>query len=215
MEEFPSNSFSSQTNRPEKSHDPRPGPRLKVVREGASLRKKPVGARFVKFFLSGESFQSAVERVLVERVTPLIRDLILDSIRDIFEDVVGGGRSSGGPRTYSGSPNRTPYSDMGSSSRSRGSNSSSTRHGKAHHNFDDIEFRTIDDAEEVLENIMNMISEGFVVTLADFYQSVHLTATPQDENWGWKHLSEYPKVIRKRSGQYVIDLPRPVPLGTR
>jgi hypothetical protein len=63
-----------------------------------------------------------------------------------------------------------------------------------------------EEAEAVLERMIDIIQTYESVSLADYYDMLGLAASPVDNKWGWLFLNNA-KVNQTREG-YVIDLPR-------
>lgn len=63
-----------------------------------------------------------------------------------------------------------------------------------------------EEAEEVLERMIDLIQTYESVSLADYYDMLGLASSPVDNKWGWLYLNKA-KVNQTREG-YVIDLPR-------
>ena len=63
-----------------------------------------------------------------------------------------------------------------------------------------------EEAEAVLERMIDVIETYESVSLADYYDMLGLASSPVDNKWGWKYLSNA-RVNQTREG-FVIDLPR-------
>jgi hypothetical protein len=82
--------------------------------------------------------------------------------------------------------------------------------GRAAHDFDEIILDSIGEANEVLENLIELISKFEQATVADLYDLTGIDPTHTDYKWGWKDLRGA-RVSRVRNG-YLLDLPQPEPL---
>ena len=77
--------------------------------------------------------------------------------------------------------------------------------------FEDIVLPTRDDAEEVLTNLLELIDNYGVASLADFYDLVGVPTTFVDYKHGWETLTRS-SIVPVRDG-FVLDLPRPIQLS--
>lgn len=81
---------------------------------------------------------------------------------------------------------------------------------RARHEFDDIVIDTRPEAEEALGQLVDIIDNYGVVTIADFYDLVGLNGDWADHKYGWDNLSRA-TVQRVKEG-YILDLPKPTVL---
>lgn len=73
--------------------------------------------------------------------------------------------------------------------------------------YEDIEFDKREDAENVLQSLVDLTMEYGQATVADYYELCRMRPYYTDNKYGWGELSEA-KVVRYRDC-YMIDLPRP------
>lgn len=71
----------------------------------------------------------------------------------------------------------------------------------------DLIFETRGEAEEVLTNLLDIIADYQVVSVADLYDLVGITAPFTANRYGWTELGSA-NVSRIREG-YIINLPKP------
>lgn len=205
-DEFPGNSRSGQ-GRP---------PKVKKVVQGEVVRrKKPLGKRFAETFFQGDS-RSVWGYVLFDVLIPAAKDTLADAVsQGIERKLYGEARSSsrrtgsrpGGPGGYI-SYNR--YADNKSSSRReepRGTN----RRTRGRPEIGEICLKTRVEAEEVLDNLRLLVSEYDQATVMDYYGLLGEPTDYPDDKYGWTDLSNA-GVDRVQQG-YLLDLPRPEPLG--
>lgn len=79
--------------------------------------------------------------------------------------------------------------------------------------LDEVIIPTRAEAEEVVDQLFDILSRDGVTTVADLYEIVGVNAERRDERWGWKDLRAA-SVRRIRTG-YLLDLPKPELLETR
>ena len=78
---------------------------------------------------------------------------------------------------------------------------------RAAHDFDDIVLASKNDAENVLDALVESTMQYGIATVSDFYELVGMPTSYTDYRWGWYELSKA-HVDRVRDG-YVISLPKP------
>lgn len=73
--------------------------------------------------------------------------------------------------------------------------------------FDDVVLATRTEAESVLSRMYDLIERYNMVTVAEFYSLVGISAEFTDENWGWRDLRSA-NIQHIRDG-FRINLPKP------
>ncbi len=207
MEEFPSN---SRKNREVAEREPK----LERVTRGEVIRrKKPLGRQFTEFFAGNA--RSAGSYVFLDVLLPALRDMIADAAtfgaeRMIYGDTRGGGRRSG-VRTPGGI-GHTPYHRMGASaSRYDRPDPRMTQRARATHDFSEIILPTRHEAADVLDKMFELCTKYEQVTVSELYDLVGIPPAYTDDKYGWIDLNGA-DIRRIREG-YLLDLPRPEPLG--
>ena len=76
--------------------------------------------------------------------------------------------------------------------------------------YEDVIFDTRVDAEEVREQMCDVIRQYGFVTVADMYDMADLPAPYTSSKYGWRNLNSS-EVIRNRDG-YIIKLPKASPI---
>lgn len=218
MEGYPSNSHKSKAAAESSESERTTSGEKKVERvvSGDVLRrKKPLGKRFMETFVGGDA-RSVWNYVLLEVLIPAAKDAMADAITQGIERVLFGEvRSSnrrgtsrtGGYVSYNrySSPSRPPWD------RGRDERPPLSRRARAQHDFDEIILPTRREAEEVIDNLFNLISKYDVASVADLYDLVGITPNFTDNKWGWADIRGA-DVTRVRNG-YLLDLPKPEPLS--
>lgn len=172
--------------------------------------------------INGVNLRSALRIANDEVILPSIREILFDSLKNIGENVIFGGRDQrrGGhrpARRYGGSlfddprDYRPRYQYSTSTRRNmpdqRPSYSRTTRR---YDDFREITFTSRIDAERVLEELLNGIERYGVASVADFYDAAGLPPVPTDNKWGWLSLRRA-DVYQTPDG-YKIDLPVAEPI---
>lgn len=79
------------------------------------------------------------------------------------------------------------------------------------HAFDEIVIGSRQEAEEVLDQLYDLISKYDEASVADLYELTGIPSAHTDQKWGWKELRGS-GVGRVRGGGYLLELPEPIPL---
>lgn len=219
MDQFPGN--SKRPERAERVRDrerDRDEPKKieRVVQGEVSRRKVSRTKRFTQNVIGGDT-QSVWSYVVGEVLIPAGQDMFLDAVKGGFERLIYG--ESSGPRSRSRGRggHRDGYVSYNSiSSRSRGGSRDEprrelSRHARSSHNFDEILLKSRVEAEEVLDRMDDMIDRYDHVSVAEFYELCGVDSNFTERKWGWTDISGA-GVSRIRSGDYVINLPRPEPI---
>ena len=80
---------------------------------------------------------------------------------------------------------------------------------KLKNRFDPIGFQTKEDAETVLDDVLTLMQDYGVVTVADLHDLSGITGKFEDSQWGWTTLEKMPMYTRKSKYGYTLILPRP------
>lgn len=197
MEEFPAQSH--------KSREPREV--QPITTEVGRVRKTPAGRRLRETFIQGDA-QSVWSSMLWDAFLPGVRDNVGNALHEGI-DALFGGLSGGIRRTHNRYNNRNGGISKHNPDRALGRGSSDRYDEDARRNQDIsvIEISSRVEAEEVLTQMLQIIDQHDVCTLADFYQMVRITPQHTDYKFGWDELGGA-KVVSSR-GMYYLDLPRP------
>ena len=207
MEDFPSNSH--EATKPGDQVEP-PKKIDKVTTGEVVRRKKPLGKRLADTFIGGDA-KSVWNYVLIDVAIPAAKDMIADAISTGIERMLfGEGRSpsrrvGGRPSSSHGYVSYNRYSQPGAR-REDPRGPALSRRNRATHNFDEIILKSRQEAETVIDNLFNLISQYEQATVADLYELVGITASYTDEKYGWTDFRGA-GVTRVRNG-YLLDLPR-------
>jgi hypothetical protein len=167
--------------------------KLKRITSGeVRTRKRSVRKQFQEAFVVGD-MRTATEYMLFEVALPSMRDAVVDSLIGGIERLFTGDgrRRSAGP-SPSGS---APYVNYGKcSDEGRGLLASPKRgmssQGRARHNFSEIVLSTRAEAEEVIDQMFEVIERWGEVSVADLYELLGVAADHTDQKWGWRSLGE-------------------------
>lgn len=174
-----------------------------VVSGNVSMRKKTTLKKVADIF-----FQKDINDVK----SYLIMDVLIPEIRDALYSLVMNGLDMmlyDGKRTRKSSSNtmRVNYSAKYNNQTSIPEISNSSPRTKSGLNFDDVVFDDRMDAEEVLNQMLNIIEQYDSVSVADFCELAGIPGEYTDRKYGWTSLGAA-EVKRISGGGYILKLPR-------
>lgn len=215
MENFPGNSHNV-TGEPKDPKDPKDEkPKKEEVKKVVSVdvvqRKKPLGRRFKDLFFGGE-FKGATKYIFGDVLLPALRNMVVDATTKGVERVIYGESSPrrrpelGRPRISYNSPVDRGYS------RSRAMLPDQPPYvSRRRQDVGEIIIVSREEAEMVVERMIDIIDKYDVASIADLHDLVGLPTTYVDNKWGWANLNNVN--IRQIREGYLIDLPSAEPLG--
>lgn len=177
----------------------------KIISGIAKVKKKGKTSKFAEMFIA-EDASSVKSYIVSDVLIPAAKKLVSDIVKDGIEMILYGGTSRGkrtsGYRADYVSYNR--YSDRKYDDRPRGE---SVRSG---YSYDDVYLESRGEAEEVLDQMSNIIEEYGMVSVMDLYDLVGITGQYTDNKYGWTNIRNA-EPVRTRDG-YMLKLPRAIPL---
>ena len=176
----------------------------KEIKQVTSAKTKPqgLGKKFLDTFIS-EDVEDVKSYVIFDVIIPNVKDGIMDLLNMMFFGDTGR-RRRGGYYTNE----KTSYSAYYKSDRDRERRKNEPRRRSC--DVPEIIVDTRMDANDVIEEMNNLIDEYDSVSVADLNQIVGITGSYTDEHYGWYDISSVR--IRRANGGYLIDLPRPKPI---
>lgn len=180
----------------------------KQIREvtKAKTREQRLSRKLAESFIS-EDVKDVKSYVIFDVVIPTIKDTIMDLFNMAFYGESYGNRNTRSNRRGYYTNERTSYSSYYKSDRDR----DITRRSRRSNDIPEIIVESRADAQDVLEEMNNLIDEYDDVSVGDLNQIVGITGTPQDEKWGWFDISSA-RIKKVGPREYLVDLPRPKPL---
>lgn len=209
MEKLPGNSFKSKVE--EKLNTPT-GEIKKVVTEKVVINKATTKQKVTNLIFA-KSAKEAGNYVLKEIVLPEVKGLTLDIINNFFTNLIQGD----GPVVSRSTVNR-PLSNIANGVKRTVTNYGqlSTQTNGAVVNipdsvldFQNLTFASRTDAQEVLDNMFNILESYEVVLERDVCSLAGLDNKPIYEKWGWTNLSAA-KIIGSNNNGWTLVLPRPM-----
>lgn len=146
--------------------------------------------------------------MIFDVVIPTVKDTIMDLFNMAFYGESYGNRNTRSSRRGYYTNERTSYSSYYKSERDR---ERDYRRNRRSNDVPEIIVDSRADAQDVLEEMNNLIDEYDDVSVGDLNQIVGITGTPQDEKWGWYDISSA-RIKKVGPREYLVDLPRPKPL---
>lgn len=210
--DYPSNSREPR----EANEVPRGDKKIdKVVVGEVTRRKQPLGKRLADTFIGGDA-RGVWGYVLLEVLVPAAKDMVADATSQAVERTLfgesRGGRRRPSQRTGSGQNGYVSYNNFSRRDAERADpRERMSRRARSSHDFDEIILATRPEALEVIDRLFDLVSTYQQATVADLYDLVGITHNFQDQKWGWTDIRGA-GATRIRDG-YLLDLPRPEPLG--
>jgi hypothetical protein len=205
MQEFPPN--SSKARVPDE-------PIVRVTSAEAGRRKKGLGRQFKETFIGGD-MKSAMHYMMLDVVIPAIQDTLIDAFQGGVERLIRGENARprrGVPSSYGDIIGHVNYGGI-----SRGPAQSSrqpqqrmlSRRARSRQEFDEIIIPSRQEAEEVIDQMFEIMSRYGSVSVANLYGLTGIQSAHTDHKWGWTQLRGARAVPQRRSGGFLLDLPEP------
>lgn len=182
----------------------------KIVSDPVVKKKKTFGRKLADIFIAedvGDVKSYLIYDVLVPAVKENIADAINGAIGMIFFGEVSRRMSGRNSNRNNSKVNYGGYFNSGSDRRERMPRSYRDRDSSAERSrTDDFVIASRAEAEQVLDEMYELLDTYKQVTVADFYDMLGISSEFTDHKYGWTNLNGA-RVIRVRDG-YRIDLPR-------
>lgn len=200
MEEYVSNSHKSreEAKKPEKKVE-------RVVTGPVHQRKKSEIRKMTDIFVS-EDIGNVKSYILMDVLVPAIKKAVSDIVTNGIDMILYG--ESGRTKKNNTPGSRVSYRSYYERDRDRRDDIPRSRAG---YEFNECVLTNRGEAEEVLNQMDELIATYGVVSVADFNDLVGIRGNYTDNNYGWTNIRNA-QVARVRDG-YVIKLPRAMPLN--
>lgn len=184
----------------------------KVIEGEAIQRKKPIGKRFKEIFIGGD-VHSVSRYLAAEVLFPAVRNMIFDATNKGMERILFGENAPrrrppqyGAKMTYHSGVRRDPRESRDFRPPDQGPRPLPQR-------SDSTEYlmSTRADAEKVLEQLIEIVDQYEVASVADLHELAGLEFSHIDHKWGWTYLGN--SGIRQVREGFIIELPPTQPLG--
>lgn len=181
----------------------------KIVKGNVKIKKRSFGRKFADIFFGEE---------IVDVKGYILQDVLIPAIKDTISDIITGGsdmllfgerRLRGGRR-----PSNGAYTSYSSYYQSGSKNNPRTRPSGSYSGsrcfIKDIIFETRGEAEDVLGNMIDVIKDYGMVSVADLYDMVDEPGQFTDNSWGWSDLGS--ASVRRVAEGYMLVLPKVISL---
>jgi hypothetical protein len=182
----------------------------KVVTGEVVQKPKGPGRKFKEIFFGGDAKQAA-KFVAADVLLPALRNLMVDMVNNGMEKLVYGESS----RRRPGGTNYASRYQLGRPTSSnpftrvpelqRGYSPTQPRGQINRHEMNDVIVGTKEEADLVVERLIDILEKYDVVSLADLYELLGLPTSYIDNKWGWTYLASA-QVRQIRQG-YLLELP--------
>lgn len=171
----------------------------KVISGTAKTKKKSEVRKLADVFLP-DDIPNVRSYIFTDIIVPTIKKVISDSVDMVLYGEPGKSRkSSGGSKVSYGR-----YYETG------GRSSNNARRPVAGYNYDDIALDNRAEAEEVLNQMDELIDTYGFASVADLYDLVGITGNYTDNKYGWTDIRNA-GVVRTTDG-YLLKFPKALPL---
>lgn len=177
---------------------------VEAVAQGKKVSKSKSKARRIAEIFVGGDLKETAEHVRDDVAIPALKNFLYDSLSEGLQRILWGETRNDRRR------NSTHRDYVGYSRRARESRptqQTNSRSCRVDRGFDDIVLATRTEAESVLSRMYDLIERYNMVTVAEFYSLVGISAEFTDENWGWRDLRSA-NIQHIRDG-FRINLPKP------
>lgn len=174
----------------------------KVVRGKVKTRENK-SRKLTDIFIA-EDAENVKSYIFMDVLVPAIKKAISDIVTDGI-DMILYGESRG---RKSKSSNKVSYSRYYDDQ--RGGRDRENYRARSRFDYDDIVFDSRGEAEAVREQMVELIDQYGVVTVADMYDMADLTSPYTSNKYGWTNIRSA-EAVRVRDG-YILKLPKAMPL---
>lgn len=181
----------------------------KVVTGEVVSQKPPLRRRFKDIFFGGD-FTGVARYVAADVLLPAVRNLIVDASTESIRRMVYGGSTQSHRRMPDMRPRvqyNNPINRSAVDPRARGVNLPDQPPYHTHRREEPNEIIIVsrEEADLVVERLIDIVDKYDVASLADLYDLVGLPSTHTDNKWGWTYLNNI--TVRQVRNGYLIDLP--------
>ena len=193
VDDFPGNS--------NKSKEEAPKAKVEKVIDGPVKTAKPSFFRkAAKVIFSDVSEEDLRTEIIFDYLIPTIKDTVVDIIKMTTEAIFYG-RTAPHKKSGGNKPVKVSYSDYYERDKRPVQSKSSS------YNFDEVTLNSRGDAEQVLDNMIDLTREYGQASVGDFCDLVGVDNRFTDYKYGWTDLTRT-TISRTREG-YIINFPAP------
>ena len=219
MQDYQGNSKKGKSEKAEIEPNTVKPPVEKVVVGTVVVVKPSIGKKFKALFVQAD-FKGVVHYVISDVLIPAARNMLVDGVesgirRVAYGDRVGRGRgigyvpSNASRYSYNTVPNRGSYSPSPIGRAAPPVELGPRRSSRP--TMDSYILSSKEEAELVLERMVDAADKYDVVSVGDLHQLLGLPHSHVDFKWGWVFLGD--AQIRQEREGYVLDLPQAEPIS--
>lgn len=206
--DYAGNSHKAKEKAEQAQEEPTPKKELSKVIAGDVVEKKPGPMHRVRSIFFGGEFKDVMSYVFWDKMVPGARDMAFDLVKDGAHRMFYGSaprRDPRGPRVNYGGMYDRPARRLGPPPSTRLPDQPPRGLRQNRRESNDIVLASRDDAQSVLDTMIECVDKYEVVSLADLYELVGLPQSHVDQKWGWTYLSS--ANIRQIRDGYLLELP--------
>lgn len=169
-----------------------------------NAQKKPKN-KFVEAFVQ-DDISNVKNHIVSNVLIPALKSALYDAVSGGFKMFLFGEKGIGYKRST------TPGSTVEYHKYSTGTTPAYSNARQAgNYGYSDPTFDDYGDAEAVLLNIQDVISQGGIISILDLYDMSGIQTIPNDAKYGWTDIRTA-HIDRTMDGRYVLKMPRPLPI---
>lgn len=177
----------------------------KVVSGKVKKEKMPLSKRMSEMIFN-DSVDNIGDHIIWDVIFPSVKDSIWEILSTTIDSLFGKKhRRSGSTTSY------YKYSQP-SYRQDRDDHAEPRIRGNAGYNFDQFRFGNRVDAEEALDALALLIEQYQVASVGDLCDLAGIESEYTDLKYGWTSIGTA-TVERVRGGDYIINLPKPMPIN--
>lgn len=212
---FPSNSKDkSKVTKPTETERPR---MESIVKAGVKKRKTPLGKKFARAMFNEET-KNIKNYVIHDIIIPGAKNVVYDIVVNSLGMTLFGQIMPSNLKRHNGisSPitNYNARSTVVNGGRTNRASQSNVRqisdHARRNHDYAEITFLQRQEAEAVLDRMIDYLDNYGIVRVSDLYDLIGATSNYADKKYGWTNLGGS-TVERTRDG-YELRLPQTEPI---
>lgn len=187
----------------------------KVVVADVIIQKKGIGRKFKDLFIEAD-FKTVVRFIAMDVLVPAAKNMLLDASNKGVERMLYGESAirrrgfGAGPRITYNTPVNRGYSDSPLRSSSQFAPQPSREPRTVRYSRNEFVLTSKEDAELVLERMVDIIDNYDVVSVADLNELIGQPSSHTDNKYGWSNLAGVQ--IRQIREGYLIDFPLAEPI---
>lgn len=184
--------YQGNSKKEKEANHPKKKALEKVIEGEATVKPPTLGVRIKNIFFGGD-INTAGSYVLSEVLLPAFRNLLVETVSKGADRLIYGESTlRRRPTNYSSRVqyNNPIYRDRSPQGRTYLPDQRPIdRWAQGRKNPEQIVVNSKEDADKVIEQLIEVVDMYDVVSVADLYELLGLASTPIDNKWGWTHLS--------------------------